>query len=83
MSIGAFIDKERQPSEAEIQQVMGAKLTDWQELVLFIREHYPSDEDFKFLYGKKYGCLSVKSAEDVRDIQQLLALRVEIKRLRY
>jgi len=144
MSIGAFVDKKHQPSEAEIQQVMGSKLTVWQELVQFLREHYPSDEDFKFLYGKKYGWalrfrkrgqlltslyptaggftvqinlgpdaleqtgdlqlgenvrtviekatlfsegkwlfIPVQSVEDVRDIQQLLALRVETKRLRY
>jgi len=144
MSIGVFVDKKHQPSEAEIQQVMGSKLLVWQELVQFLREHYPSDEDFKFLYGKKYGWalrfrkrgqlltslyptaggftvqinlgsdaleqtgdlqlgenvraviekatlfpegkwlfIPVQSAEDVRDIQHLLALRVETKRLRY
>ncbi len=144
MSIGAFVDKKYQPSEDEIHRVIGPKLSVWQELVEFIREHYPSDEDFKFLYGKKYGWalrfrkrrqlltslyptesgftvqinlgpaaieqtknmglgenvreviekatpysegrwlfISVKSEEDVRDIHQLLALRVETKRLRY
>jgi hypothetical protein len=144
MSIGAFVDKKQRPSEDEIQQAIGEKLTLWQALVQFIREHYPSDEDFKFMYGKKYGWalrfrkrgqlltslypteggftvqinlgpeaieqtgnmqlgenvraviekatpfpegrwlfMPVKSAEDVSDIHQLLALRVETKRLRY
>ena len=144
MSIGAFVDKKQQPSESEIRQVLGSKLIVWQELVQYIREHYPSDEDFKFLYGKKYGWalrfrkrgqlltslyptvggftvqinlgpaaidrtqnmelgenvreviekatpysegrwlfIPVKSEEDVRDIHQLIALRVETKRLRY
>jgi len=144
MSIGAFVDKNHRPSEDEIQRVIDLKLTDWQELIQFIRERYPSDEDFKFLYGKKYGWalrfrkrgqlltslypteggftvqinlgpdateqtgnmqlgenvraviekatpfpegrwlfIPVKSAEDVSDIHQLLALRVETKQLRF
>ena len=144
MSIGVFVDKKYQPSEAEIQQVLGSKLAIWQTLVDYIREHYPSDEDLKFLYGKQYGWalrfrkrrqlltslypteggftvqinlgpgaieqtrnmtlsenvravidkatpysegrwlfIPVKSAEDLHNIQQLLALRVETKRLRY
>jgi hypothetical protein len=144
MSIGVFVNKNYQPSEAEIHQVIGSKLSIWQELVAFIRKHYPSDEDFKFLYGQKYGWalrfrkrghlltslyptdggftvqinlgpaaieqtrnmvlgenvqavidqttaysegrwlfIPVRSAEDVCDIYQLLALRVETKRLRY
>ena len=144
MSIGAFVDKKHQPSEEEIHQVIGPRLPIWEELVRFIREHYPSDEDFKFLYGKKYGWalrfrkrgqlltslypteggvtvqinlgpaaieqtrnmelgenvqgviekatpypegrwlfIPIKSEDDVRDVYQLLALRVETKRLRY
>jgi hypothetical protein len=144
MSIGVFVDKKYRPSEAEIHQAIGPKLAVWQELVEFLRAHYPSDEDIKFLYGKKYGWvlrfrkrgqlltslypteggftaqinlgpaaiertrnmelgenvrtvidqatpysegrwlfIPVKSAEDVRDIRQLIALRVETKRLRY
>jgi hypothetical protein len=35
--------------------VIGPHLSLWQELIQFIRENYPSNEDFKFLYGKKYG----------------------------
>jgi hypothetical protein len=143
MSIGAFTDKKRQPTEAEIQAAIGAQLAAWHELLRFIRETYPSDEDFKFLYGKKYGWalrfrmggqlltslypaaggftvqinlgpaavaraeqmglgasvqaaiaraipypegrwlfISVQSAGDVGDIQELLALRAEVKGLR-
>ena len=142
MSIGAFTDKEYQPTDDEILKMIGPKRSTWEELVQFIRENYPSDEDCKFLYGKKYGWalrfrirgqlltslypteggftvqinlspaaieqaqskklgenvrqviaranrypegrwlfIPVKSAEDIRDIQQLLALRVETKRL--
>jgi hypothetical protein len=144
MSIGAFVEKKHQPTEEEIHQVIGAKLSVWEELIRYIREHYPSDEDFKFLYGKKYGWalrfrkrgqlltslypteggftvqinlgpdaidqtrnmelgenirgviekatpypegrwlfIPITSEDDVRDIHQLLALRVETKRLRY
>lgn len=142
MSYGAFTDKKHQPTEAEIQAAIGSQLSAWQELIRFIRENYPADEDFKFLYGKQYGWalrfrirgqlltslypadegftvqinlspaaveqtqgmklgdnvqgaiaratpypegrwlfIPVRSADEVRDIQRLLALRVETKRL--
>ncbi|MBM4461040.1 MAG: DUF3788 domain-containing protein [Chloroflexi bacterium] len=55
MSIGAFTDKTRQPTEAEIQAAIGTQLSAWRDLLRFIRENYSPDEDFKFLYGKKYG----------------------------
>ena len=55
MSIGAFTDKKQQPTEEEILAMIGPKLPLWQELIQFIRENYPVEEDFKFLYGKKYG----------------------------
>ncbi len=141
MSIGVFTDNKHQPTEDELLEVIGPKLSAWQELVQFIRENYPCDEDFKFLYGKKYGWalrfrirgnlltslypseegfivqinlsqaaieqaqrmrlgenvqeaiaranpypegrwlfISVRSADDIRAIQQLLALRAEPKR---
>jgi len=143
MGIGAFTDKKVRPTEEEMFEVIGPRLSAWHELIQFIRETYPSDEDFKFLYGKKYGWaqrfrirgqlltslypteggftvqinlsqtaveqaqkmelgenvqgviarahpypegrwlfIPVKSAEDIRDIKTLLALRVETKRLR-
>ena len=55
MSIGAFTDKKQQPSQTEIQDMMGAGLSDWEELVQFVRQQYAPDEEFRFMYGKKYG----------------------------
>ncbi len=55
MSIGIFTDKKQQPADAEIAKAIGPQLPAWEEFLQFIRETYPSDEDFKFLYGKKYG----------------------------
>ena len=34
---------------------IGDKLPLWRELIKYIREKYPVQEDFKFLYGKNYG----------------------------
>ena len=142
MSIGLFIDKKHQPTDAEVREAIGARLPLWQELVCFIRETYPAQEDFKFLYGKTYGWalrfrikgqvltslyptqggftaqvnlspeaveqaqseglghnvrqaierahpypegrwlfIPVESGEDARDVQRLLALRAQTKRL--
>ncbi len=55
MNIGVFTDKKQQPTEEEVLAMIGLKLPLWQDLIQFIRENYPSDEDFTFLYGKKYG----------------------------
>ena len=55
MSIGLFTDKSRQPADAEVHEAIGVRLPLWQDLVRFIRETYPAQEDFKFLYGKTYG----------------------------
>ncbi len=55
MSIGAFSDKTHQPTDAEVLEAIGPRLSIWQELVHFVREKYPIQEDFKFLYGKNYG----------------------------
>jgi hypothetical protein len=55
MSIGLFTDKNHQPTDAEIFEAIGKMLPAWQVLVKFIRENYTVQEDFKFLYGKKYG----------------------------
>ena len=55
MSIGAFSDKKHQPTDAEVLEAIGPKLSIWQKLVRFVREKYPIQEDFKFLYGKNYG----------------------------
>jgi hypothetical protein len=55
MGFGAFTDKKHQPTKDEILEMIGAMRSAWQELIRYIRENYPSDEDFKFLYGKNYG----------------------------
>jgi hypothetical protein len=55
MAFGAFTDKKHRPTEAEVRQAIGAMWATWQELAGFIRQNYPSDEDFKFMYGKNYG----------------------------
>ena len=142
MSIGVFTDKKQRPSEAEIRDIMGAGLAGWEELLQFVQEQYAPDEEFRFMYGKKYGWalrfqmrgklltsfypteggltvqinlgpaaidqafemnlgenvlsvinrataysegrwlfIPVKTPQDIQDIQRLLALRVETKRL--
>ncbi|MFL7870297.1 MAG: DUF3788 family protein [Anaerolineales bacterium] len=142
MSVGAFTDKKQQPTESEIQRVMGAGLSYWEELVQYVHQQYAPDEEFHFMYGKKYGWalrfqmrgklltsfyptnggltvqinlgpaaieqalemrlgehvvgvinrataysegrwlfIPVKSPRDIQDIQRLIALRVETKRL--
>ncbi len=55
MSIGVFTERQHQPTEGEIRQAIGPKLPLWQALIQFIRDTYPVEEDFGFLYGKKYG----------------------------
>ena len=55
MSIGAFTDKKQRPSETEIRDMMGAGLTGWKELTQFVRQQYAPEEEFRFMYGKKYG----------------------------
>ncbi len=142
MSIGLFTDKKHQPSDEEVLEAIGARLPLWEDLARFIRETYPAQEDFKFLYGKTYGWalrfrikgqvltslyptqggftaqvnlspeaveqaqseglghnvqqaieranpypegrwlfVPVESGEDVRDVQRLMALRAQTKRL--
>jgi hypothetical protein len=143
MSIGAFTDKKQRPSESEIRDMIGAGLSDWEELVQFVVEQYAPDEEFRFMYGKKYGWalrfqmrgklltsfyptdggltvqinlgpaaidqalamnlggnvlsvisqataysegrwlfIPVKSLQDIQDLQRLIALRVETRRLK-
>jgi hypothetical protein len=55
MSIGLFVDKNHQPTDAEVRQVVGSKFPLWEALIRFIRENHPAQEDFKFLYGRNYG----------------------------
>jgi hypothetical protein len=55
MSIGVFTDKDHQPTGTEVFGAIGPMLPAWQVLIKFIRDNYAVQEDFKFLYGKKYG----------------------------
>lgn len=55
MSIGCFTDKGIRPTEAQIREAVGARLPFWHQLIDAVRETYPVQEDFKFLYGKTYG----------------------------
>ncbi len=55
MSVGAFTDRKHQPTDAEIRKAIGLALPLWQALLHDIREQYPAQADFKFLYGQNYG----------------------------
>ena len=55
MSIGIFTDKGDCPTEAQILETIDSRLPLWHELIRHVRELYPVQEDFKFLYGKTYG----------------------------
>ncbi len=142
MGIGLFTDKAQQPTDTQVLEAIGSRLPLWHALVRFVREQYPVQEDFKYLYGKNYGWalrfrvkgkllvslyptqggfttqvnlssdaveqaqrmrmsknvrqamararpypegrwlfIPVESENDVRDIQRLLALRVDAQRL--
>jgi len=55
MTIGIFTDKKNQPTESQVLDAIDAKLSIWEDLIAFIREEYPVQEEFKFMYGKNYG----------------------------
>ena len=55
MSVSFFADKTHQPTGAEIRGAMGPWFSTWQELTQWLRENYPIQEDFKFLYCRNYG----------------------------
>jgi hypothetical protein len=55
MSVGIFTERKHQPTDAEVRQAIGSGLPLWQALIRFIRDKYPVQEDFRFLYGKNYG----------------------------
>jgi hypothetical protein len=55
MSVSFFDDKTHQPTDAEISEAVGSLFSTWQTLTQWIRENYPVQEDFKFLYGKTTG----------------------------
>lgn len=55
MSFSAFTDKNHQPTPFEMQIVTGSKLPEWEQVIKLLRDNYSTQEDIKFLYGKKYG----------------------------
>jgi hypothetical protein len=55
MSVGIFIEKKVQPTEAQIIEALGPSLPVWQELAAHLRATYPVTEEYKFMYGKNYG----------------------------
>ena len=55
MSYSLFTDKQAQPSPHEINEALGEAREQWTSLIEFLRSHYRSQEDFKFLYGRDYG----------------------------
>jgi Protein of unknown function (DUF3788) len=54
VSIGAFVDKQYQPSISEMVASVRSKLWLWGALTQFIEENYRVKRDFAF-YGKNYG----------------------------
>jgi len=55
MSVGVFTDKSHRPTNSEVLEAIGSRRSAWEELTRFIREKYRVQEEFKFLYGAKYG----------------------------
>ncbi len=55
MGIGAFTDKNHEPTNAELLKTIGPMVKAWEALAQHLRDTYPVQEDFKFMYGKKYG----------------------------
>ena len=54
MSIGFFTEKEHQPENDEILEVLGLKRKAWKELTAFVTETYRPSVEPRF-YGKNYG----------------------------
>jgi hypothetical protein len=55
MSIGAFTDRLREPSDSEVVKSLGGSYHRWLLLVNHLRDHVKAKEDFAFLYGRRYG----------------------------
>jgi hypothetical protein len=54
MPIGAFVEKQHQPSVREISHSIGASKELWDSLLRFVGENYRTKRDFVF-YGRNYG----------------------------
>jgi len=55
MSIGKFSDKDHVPTKKEISSALGSSTSNWNSILEEIRKSSKVQEDFKFMYGKKYG----------------------------
>jgi hypothetical protein len=55
VSIGTFTDKDHRPTEKEISSALGSSLSNWSSILEQIRKSSKVQEDFKFMYGKRYG----------------------------
>jgi hypothetical protein len=55
MSVGIFTERKHHPTDEEIDAVIGPGLPLWQALNQFVRDTYPVEADFRFLYGRNYG----------------------------
>jgi len=54
MSISAFVDRGRQPTQQEILSVLGSKRPLWEGIARFLADNYRASEAYKY-YGKNYG----------------------------
>jgi hypothetical protein len=54
MAVGAFVEKQHQPTTREISHSIGLKKELWDSLERFVAENYRTKRDFAF-YGKNYG----------------------------
>jgi len=83
LSIGAFVDKQHQPTMKEIFASIRSKKELWENLTGFVADNYRVKNDFAF-YGKNYGwalrfrkagkaLLSMYPGEDAFTVQIVLA----------
>jgi len=55
MSIGIFIDRNHAPTEREVSAAIGPLQERWKTVVQWTHDTYMTQEDLKFMYGRKYG----------------------------
>lgn len=48
MSVGIFTERKRQPTDDEITQAIGSRLSLWEALIRIIREEYAVQEDWSY-----------------------------------
>ncbi len=50
-----FVDREQEPSDGSVREVLGAAYTAWDELERHLAEVYGLTGSFHFMYGQRYG----------------------------